>query len=108
MWRSPPDVAIYLCLGHVDMRKSINSLTVLVEGQLQATAGSGDLYVFCNRARTLIKVLYWDRNGYCLWQKRIRGLRFPWPADETAMRAVGWEQLWLLLDGLPYRGRMAI
>jgi len=100
MWRTESRARIYLCLGATDMRKSTNSLSVLVEHELGRTAGSGDLYVFCNRAMTLVKVLYWDRNGFCLWQKRLERHRFKWPQKDRDLREVDRETLGWLLDGL--------
>ena len=70
---------VYLALGHTDMRKSINGLSILVEQALDLSPFSGDLFVFCNRQRRIIKILYWDRNGFCLWQKRLEKDRFKWP-----------------------------
>jgi transposase len=54
------------------MRKAINGLSLIVADQLDLDAFSGSLFVFCNRGRTIIKILYWDRNGFCLWQKRVK------------------------------------
>ena len=66
-WEAP---AVYLALGATDMRKQTNSLAALVQGTLGKDLFEGQLFVFCNRRRTLIKVLYWDRNGFCLWQNQ--------------------------------------
>ena len=70
---------VYLALGATDMRKEINGLSVLVEAAFLLDPFSGHLFVLCNRQRTTIKVLYWDRNGFCLWQKRLEKHRFKWP-----------------------------
>ena len=53
------------------MRKSIDGLSILVSRQLQLDPFAGHLFGFCNRSRTIIKLLYWDRNGFCLWHKRL-------------------------------------
>ena len=54
------------------MRKSINGLSIMVVDQLEMDAMSGQLFLFCNRYKEKIKVLYWDKNGFCLWYKRVR------------------------------------
>jgi len=63
--------AVYLCRDIVDFRKGINSLAILVEGTLELDPFSEQLFVFCNRKRDKVKILYWERNGYCLWQKSL-------------------------------------
>ena len=64
-------IRIFLRPGNTDMRKAINSLTVLVSEDMQGDPLSGSLYLFCNKQRKNMKVLYWDRNGFCLWQKKL-------------------------------------
>ena len=73
--RSP----IYLCLEPVDFRKGIRSLSILVESVLRQDSMSGQLFVFRNRGRDKIKILYWQRNGFCLWAKQLEQDRFHWP-----------------------------
>ena len=68
--------AVYLCRDVVDFRKGINGLAVLVEEALQHDPFSEQLFVFCNRKRDKIKMLYWERSGFCLWQKRLERARF--------------------------------
>ena len=67
-----------LC-GAPHNRKGINGLAVLVEEALHHDPFSEQLFVFCNRTRDKIKILYWERNGFCLWQKRLERARFKWP-----------------------------
>ena len=62
-----PGLRVYLAVGVTDMRKSINGLSILVQDQLDLDPISGHLFAFCNRRRDIVKVLYWDRNGFCLW-----------------------------------------
>jgi len=62
---------VYVCRDVVDFRKGMGSLSVLVEGSLALDPFSEHLFVFCNRGRDKVKVLYWERNGFCLWQKRL-------------------------------------
>jgi hypothetical protein len=60
-------VRIFIRPGVTDMRKQINGLSVITEEQMLQDPLNGHLYMFCNRNRRLLKVLYWDRNGFCLW-----------------------------------------
>ena len=94
------DTRVYLALGATDMRKAINGLSILVSDQLELNAFSGHLFVFCNRARTIVKALYWDRNGFCLWQKRLEKHRFHWPRSREEVVEVGARELGWLLEGL--------
>ena len=82
------------------MRKSINGLSILVEQAMDQKPFSGDLFVFCNRLRTIVKILYWDHNGFCLWHKRLEKDRFKWPQSEEEVVSVERRELFWLLDGL--------
>lgn len=93
-------VRAYIATGVTDMRKSINGLSILVTDQLELDPLSGHLFVFCNRKRDLLKILYWDRNGFCLWQKRLEKDRFQWPRSEREVLALHGHELTWLLDGL--------
>ncbi len=97
------DVEVYLCRDIVDMRKSINGLSILVEQTLGLDPFAAQLFVFCNRKRDKVKILYWERSGFVLWYKRLEKNRFPWP-DERADAVVsmtGRELNWLL-DGIDW------
>ena len=99
--RPGDDVEVYLCRDIVDMRKSINGLSILVEQTLGLDPFAAQLFVFCNRKRDKVKILYWERSGFALWYKRLERDRFPWP-DERADALVsmtGRELNWLL-DGI--------
>jgi transposase len=96
----PAHTKVFLALGHTDMRKSIDSLCVLAEYTLGLSPLSGHLFVFCNRRRTLIKILYWDRNGFCLFQKRLEKHRFKWPEKLEQVKQIDARTLSFLLEGL--------
>ena len=72
----------------------------MVEQAMERNPFSGDLFVFCNRRRNIIKILYWDRNGFCLWQKRLEEHRFKWPESEQEVMAIDQSRLQWLLYGL--------
>jgi transposase len=90
----------YIATGVTDMRKSINGLSILVADQLELDPLSGHLFAFCNRKRDIIKILYWDRNGFCLWHKRLEKDRFQWPETEEAVFDIQGHELTWILDGL--------
>ena len=95
-----PEMRVYLALGNTDMRKSINGLSILVESNMDLDPFSGHLFVFCNRRRNILKILYWDRNGFCLWHKRLEKHRFRWPESESEVLKIGHRELMWLIDGL--------
>jgi transposase len=97
----PSQGRIYLHRGPVDMRKSFDGLSGLVRGAFEQDPLSGDLFVFLNRRRDLVKVLYWDRDGFALWAKRLERGRFTLPGGAT--QEVDRSALVLLLEGVTAR-----
>jgi transposase len=95
-----PNTRVFLAAGGTDMRKAINGLSIMVEGVLELDPFSGHLFVFCNRGRTIVKVLYYDRNGFCLWQKRLEKHKFKWPQSAREVLEIGSRDLSFLLEGL--------
>ncbi|MGI9285275.1 MAG: IS66 family insertion sequence element accessory protein TnpB [Pseudomonadales bacterium] len=93
-------VRIWLCTQPTDMRKSFNGLSALVKNTLRENPLSGQLFVFTNRRRRLIKVLYFDRSGYCIWSKRLEQGQFVVRANAEGKRQLNWTQLKLLLEGI--------
>ena len=93
-------IKAYLALGNTDMRKSINGLSIIVESQFALDPFSGHLFVFCNRRKNNIKILYWDRNGFCLWQKRLEKERFRWPDKTEEIMEIEERELMWLIEGL--------
>jgi len=96
----PANTRVYLALGSTDMRKEINGLSILVEGTLALDPFSGHLFVFCNRKKSTLKILFWDRNGFCLWQKRLERDRFAWPERKEEVLEIDSRALAFLLEGL--------
>ena len=100
MWESSSAFQVYLAIGSTDMRKQINSLSILVEQSMELDPFSGSIFVFCNRRRSTVKALYWDRNGFCLWQKRLERDRFRWPETTKEVMKISPRELRWLIDGL--------
>ena len=96
----PRQTRVYLVLGTTDMRKSINGLSIMVEDCLELDPFSGHLFVFCNRRRNIIKILYWHKNGFCLWQKRLEKDHFKWPRNEKEVYSITRKELGWLVAGL--------
>lgn len=99
----PGNVKIYLAIGNTDMRKSIDGLSIMVSESLEFDPFSGHLFAFSNKRRNMVKVLYWDRNGFCLWQKRLEKDRFRWPESPEAVVELEQRELQWLLEGLEIR-----
>tara|TARA_R110002049_G_C9177390_1_gene563006 strand:+ start:215 stop:574 length:360 start_codon:yes stop_codon:yes gene_type:complete len=102
MLRPERSAQVYLYAGAVDMRKSIDGLAVLVEQDMVLSPMQPALFVFCNRQRDKIKLLYWERNGFVLWYKRLEKQRFKWlkPSSTSDAISITGYELNLLLDGL--------
>jgi len=92
--------AVYLHRDMVDFRKSINGLSVIVEQSMNLTLYDSSLFVFCNKRRDKLKILYWDSSGFCLWYKRLEKEKFRWPRkDSHDVVNLNEEQLHWLLRG---------
>lgn len=91
---------VFIYRDYVDMRKSINGLSQIVESSNMGNLLEPHLFVFSGKSRSIIKILYFDRSGFCLWQKRLEQDRFPWPKKSLdVVVTVTPEQLSWLLDG---------
>ena len=100
-WSSHID--IYLHREPVDFRKAINGLSVIVSEVMDLSPFDRSIFVFCNKRRTQLKVLYWDKTGFALWQKRLEKEKFKWPrklSDDTLK--INTEQWHWLLRGFDY------
>ena len=95
-------VNIYVRPGKTDMRKQINGLSILVAEELDLDPFSGALFSFCSKRRHLLKILYWDRNGFCQWQKRLERDRFPWPMNRSEVQEIDLEKLRQILAGINF------
>ena len=103
----PLGVKIYLAVGPVDMRGSFYRLASHVRATLGGDPQCGHLFVFVNKRRTLAKILFWDRSGYCIFAKKLEQGTFKLP-DEVppgaSQHEVDFASLTLFLEGIDLRG----
>lgn len=99
----PAGKRFYIRPGRTDMRKSISSLASLVEGEIKLSPFSEDYFLFSNRQKTIVKILYWHLNGFALWTKKLEKDRFPWPDTEADLQEMSEEQILWLLSGIDAR-----
>jgi transposase len=91
---------VYLHRDPVDMRKSINGLSMIVLEEMRIAFKGERLFVFVSRCGRRLKLLYWDKSGFALWYKRLEKQRFHWPkSDEMEVVVSCSEQLQKLLIG---------
>jgi len=91
---------VYLHRQPVDFRKSVDGLAAIVEQSMDLSPFSKQLFVFTNRRRNRIKILFWEENGFCLYYKRLEQQRFHWPLYLTSeVITLSGQQLNWLLDG---------
>jgi len=85
----------------VDLRKSINGLSVIVQKEMNLDVKSSSLFIFCNHKRTHMKILYFDKSGFALWLKRLEDSKFSWPLKlDKEVVTVSVEDFSLLLEGI--------
>ena len=100
----PPSVRIFLCAGATDMRKSFDGLAGAAKSSMQLDPMSGHVFVFCNRRRDRLKILFWDRNGFWCLAKRLEEGTFAWPdADRTTASPTTTRELMMILEGIDDR-----
>ena len=99
----PASVRVYVCLTPCDMRKSFDSLHALVREHLELDAFAGHLFVFASRRKDRVKILYWDRDGFALWSKRLEEGTYAMPLAADAVerrREITTQELAALLSGI--------
>ena len=107
----PAAIKVYLCTVPCDMRRSFDGLSMMAEHIIRCNPLSGHLFVYCNRRSDRVKILYWDRDGYVIWYKRLEegGWQFPTDVKPTADDAdppaaeITAAELSLLLGGIDLR-----
>ncbi|HEX8811416.1 MAG TPA: IS66 family insertion sequence element accessory protein TnpB [Terracidiphilus sp.] len=99
----PASVRVYLCLMACDMRKSFDGLHRLVREHLELDALGGHLFVFASRRRDRLKILYWDRDGFAVWSKRLEEGTYAVPlaeSPEERRREITMQELGAILSGI--------
>jgi transposase len=96
------DYRYFIRPGKTDLRKGVNGLSLMIQNIMKNDPFSKSLFLFCNRERKLLKIVYWDRNGFCLWQKKLEKNKYPWPETEDDAREIKFEELKMLLDGIDF------
>ena len=103
----PPSVRVFMARGPTDMRKSFDTLAALVCDVIDEDPQSGHLFVFVNRLKNRVKILWWDRSGYCLLAKRLEHGQFriyDQAHGDTKRYEITASDLSLLLEGIDLRG----
>jgi transposase len=93
-------IKIWLYAKATDMRKSFDGLAALAKNKLGECPVDGALFVFINKRQTQIKILYFDRSGYCLWAKRLEEGRFNYNKNNGEKQSLNWTQLKLIIEGI--------
>jgi transposase len=99
----PSGVRVWLATGHTDMRRGMNGLALQIQEVLKRDPYSGHLFVFRGRRGDLIKVLWHDTQGTCLFSKRLERGRFIWPPPADGVVTISPAQLAYLLEGIDWR-----
>ena len=99
----PSGVRVWLAVGRTDMRRGMNSLALQVQEALRRDPHAGDLYVFRGRRGDLIKLIWHDGQGACLFTKRLERGRFLWPSMADGVVTISAAQLSYLLSGIDWR-----
>src|ERR1700758_1858576 len=103
MLKLASETRVFVADRSVDFRKAINGLTAMVVEQFEQAATSGSVYVFYNRGCDKVKCLFWDKNGFVLYQKRLERGRFKFGRAQAEAFTITQQQLDWLLAGLDFQ-----
>ena len=106
MFPVPAGVRVWLAAGHTDMRKGFDGLAMLVQETLKRDPHDGQLFVFRGKRGDLLKLIWHDGQGMCLFAKRLERGRFIWPATVGEAVTITAAQLGYLLEGIDWRAPM--
>ncbi len=98
-----PAGRIWIAAGITDMRKGFDGLAAIVQETLKENPFSGQLFVFRGKRGDLVKMIWWDGDGLCLFAKRLERGRFIWPQAANGSVALSPAQLSMLLEGIDWR-----
>ncbi len=93
---------IYLRSGYTDLRKSFIGLAEIVEGELDRSILNGELFIFCNKSKKLLKAIYWDGSGLCVLAKRLEAGTYSWPLTKDKAKEITYAELTMLVEGLDF------
>jgi len=96
----PAAIQVFLCTVPCDMRRSFDGLSMMAEHIVRANPLSGHLFVYCNRRTDRLKILYWDRDGWAIWYKRLEAGTFQYPFHESGRKEIAAWELGVLLEGI--------
>jgi transposase len=93
---------IFIKPGATDLRKASEGLSYQVRDEMKMKPLGGDVFLFCNKSRKLIKALWWDRTGFWLAQKKLEKEKWPWPETAESAQEISTEELQMLLKGIDF------
>jgi transposase len=99
----PSNTRVWLAAGVTDMRRGFNTLAAQVQACLAEDPFCGHLFVFRGRRGDLLKIIWWDQQGACLFSKRLERGRFVWPSAKNGKVSMSAAQLAMLLEGIDWR-----
>jgi len=99
----PSGTTIWIAAGVTDLRRGFTGLSAIAQTTLEQNPFSGHVFVFRGRRGDLIKLLWWDGDGLCLFAKRLERGRFVWPQAEQGVVSLSRAQLSMLLEGIDWR-----
>lgn len=105
-WRSFDRV--YIRPGRTDMRKAINGLVGLIDRDMKLKVFEKSVFLFCGLSKRNLKVIFWDKNGFCLLQKKLDKHKYAWPKSEVQAQEITHADLDLLLQGLDISARHTV
>jgi len=94
------DRTIYIVAGITDMRKQINGLSAIAQDKQPEEVFSGSYFVFLGKTRKVMKILYWDKSGFCMWIKRLEEETFPWMRKQKGVIEIERDKFKLLIKGI--------
>jgi len=92
---------IWLYQKPLDFRKQMNGLIEIVAAEMEMEPNDGTIYVFRSKGKDKLKILFWDRNGFWLGYKKLEKIKFDFPTEREGKIIISWEQMYLLISGLP-------
>ena len=93
---------LFIMPGKTDMRKQINGLSIIVQDELELDPFTESMFLFCSKNRKQLKLLYWDKNGFCMWQKKLERDKFPWAKNKDEVTEIDKRQFKMLLAGIDF------